>query len=329
MGALVSRGSHGRGGDPIALAEAARAPAHDTPEWLDGVVDAARTLLDQGLGAVGWIANLRGRGGTDALSLRGTPRGYRGLVVETLARARELPIRAFDRGCLTLSDELGAGLTSHPWVMRYRRLGQRDAFGISHSTPDGRGILLSVPLREVRTTTAAERRRWLRLMAHVAAGLRAREGSPAAILRADGRVEHAERGARLPQVRSALREATVRSERARGRMRRDDPDGALELWSAMVLGEYSLVDHFESDGRRYVVARRCSISSPASPGLTARELVVAAHSASGRPLKLIAYELGLSISTVATHLGRAMQKLGVASRSELAAALGPLATGAD
>jgi DNA-binding CsgD family transcriptional regulator len=37
----------------------------------------------------------------------------------------------------------------------------------------------------------------------------------------------------------------------------------------------------------------------------------------GHPNKLIGYSLGLSVSSVATHLASAMRKLGVRSRVEL------------
>jgi hypothetical protein len=41
---------------------------------------------------------------------------------------------------------------------------------------------------------------------------------------------------------------------ARGRMSKRNPERALQLWRALVDGRWSLVDSFETDGRRYVVA---------------------------------------------------------------------------
>jgi DNA-binding NarL/FixJ family response regulator len=63
-----------------------------------------------------------------------------------------------------------------------------------------------------------------------------------------------------------------------------------------------LVEHFESDGRRYCLARE---NPPAVHGLialTPRERCVSALAACGHSNKLIAYELGLGLGTVATHL---------------------------
>lgn len=331
MGALVRTGrsvGEARDGqaDALAVAEAARAPARTLDRWLGSVVEAARLALGDGLGAMGWIVDLRrGPAAIEAISFRATPAGLRRLVLRSTVRDAERTLPLFERGCATLRDHFGPRVGEHPLLADYRRAGQRDSFGIAHVLPEGRAIAIAVAQRSERTTTARERLRWRRVMAHVASGLRAREGRADAILRSDGRVEHAEAEVRADAgLRGALREATLRAERARGRMRREDPDGALEVWSAMVGGEYSLVDQFEHGGRRYVVARRCALPLRGTSGLTSRELVVAAHVASGRSLKLVGYELGLSISTVATHLGRAMRKLEVGSRAELAAVLGPL-----
>jgi DNA-binding CsgD family transcriptional regulator len=51
--------------------------------------------------------------------------------------------------------------------------------------------------------------------------------------------------------------------------------------------------------------------------LTPREKQVCARAAQGHSNKLIAHELGLSTSTVATFLGRAKRRLGVTSRTDL------------
>ena len=55
--------------------------------------------------------------------------------------------------------------------------------------------------------------------------------------------------------------------------------------------------------------------------LTRREREVALLAAQGRSSKMIGDHLGLSTRTVETHLASVYRKLGIASRSELAAAL--------
>lgn len=52
-------------------------------------------------------------------------------------------------------------------------------------------------------------------------------------------------------------------------------------------------------------------------GLSAREARVAAYAALGHDAAEIAYLLGISAATVATHLRSVQRKLGLASRSDL------------
>jgi DNA-binding CsgD family transcriptional regulator len=110
--------------------------------------------------------------------------------------------------------------------------------------------------------------------------------------------------------------------RGLSRVRERSPrHNGLELWHALVAGRWSLLDRFESDGRRYLVARRNDDDVRDPRGLTSRERQIAARAALGHSNKLIAYELGVSPSTVATFLTRALKKLGCATRAELRSAL--------
>jgi DNA-binding CsgD family transcriptional regulator len=87
----------------------------------------------------------------------------------------------------------------------------------------------------------------------------------------------------------------------------------------LVAGRWSLVDHFERSGRRYLVARRNDPSVRDPRALNLRERQVVWYASLGHSNKLIGYQLGLSFSTVATHLANATRKRGVASRVELIA----------
>jgi DNA-binding CsgD family transcriptional regulator len=90
---------------------------------------------------------------------------------------------------------------------------------------------------------------------------------------------------------------------------------SVELWSEFWLGDWFLVDHFDADGRRFLVARRDGRGS--RQGLSSRQWQVAMLVAGGYANKQIAHELGLAESTVATYLAQAMAKLGVRSRMDL------------
>jgi DNA-binding NarL/FixJ family response regulator len=91
------------------------------------------------------------------------------------------------------------------------------------------------------------------------------------------------------------------------------------MWKALVAGRWTLIDTFEGDGRRYLLAQRNDpeVRHAARAALTKREREVAGYAALGHSNKMIAYELGLSASTVATHLAEAARKLRVRSRSAL------------
>jgi DNA-binding NarL/FixJ family response regulator len=80
-----------------------------------------------------------------------------------------------------------------------------------------------------------------------------------------------------------------------------------------------LLDHFETGGKRYIVARfNEAVEANILEQLSPRERQVVAYVALGHANKVIAYELGLSPSTVAVLITRASRKLRVRSRAELA-----------
>jgi DNA-binding NarL/FixJ family response regulator len=139
------------------------------------------------------------------------------------------------------------------------------------------------------------------------------------VLTPTGMVEHADGDATTRAARERLREAVSALDRARGGLRRRDPDGAVDLWRVLVASRWSLVETFESDGRRYLVARVNEPRSGEFAPLTPREHDVLGYARMGHHNKLIAYELGLAPSTVRVLLSRAAAKLGATSRADLVA----------
>ncbi|HEX4446126.1 MAG TPA: LuxR C-terminal-related transcriptional regulator, partial [Polyangiaceae bacterium] len=179
------------------------------------------------------------------------------------------------------------------------------------------GVLSKKPEAFNQSTQAS----WRRVSAHIAAGLRLctkMAAGPAAlspetaeaVLTSSGRIEHATDTATPRAARDALQLGVRAIERARGPLRRSDPDEAIEVWRGLIAGRWSLVDHYDSDGRRYIVAHRNDPATPDPRALTERERQVVAYAALGQSNKLIAYELGLSPSTVGVLLARARAKLG-------------------
>jgi DNA-binding NarL/FixJ family response regulator len=140
-------------------------------------------------------------------------------------------------------------------------------------------------------------------------------------LRPSGAVDSALDEITTPGALAALRAAAVALNRAKGVLR-TNPDEALRAWTSLVSARWSLIDQFDSAGRRYIIAHANEPKAQGLPGLSQRERLVLQYAALGHPNKLIAYELGLTASTVATFFKRAMKKLGVRTRLELIA-LGP------
>lgn len=91
----------------------------------------------------------------------------------------------------------------------------------------------------------------------------------------------------------------------------------IEVWRGIVAGRWTVVAHFLRDGRQYLVARRRRADDPRYPLLTPREHEVAANAICGSSNKAIGYRLGISETTVATHLRKALEKLGIHSRIDL------------
>jgi len=219
-------------------------------------------------------------------------------------------------------------------AVRYRELtGGRihDAIGVVARDGRGAGLVLTECLREARRSTARERARWERAAAHLGAGLRLRrrlssldldDPNVEAILDSEGRVQEARGVARPTAARDVLRAAARAVDRARGDTR-TDPEEALELWRALVDGRWSLVDHYESDGKRWVVARRNDVADGDPRGLTPREQEVAELVGLGESNKAIAYRLDVSPSAVSLSVRGAIDRLGLSGRSELAAFFAP------
>lgn len=80
--------------------------------------------------------------------------------------------------------------------------------------------------------------------------------------------------------------------------------------------DWSLVDTFERDGKRYFVVAPGPHAS-GDPRLSPREQQVAALVKLGYSNKAIGWELDVSASTVATHLAQICKKLNVAGRVPL------------
>lgn len=209
-----------------------------------------------------------------------------------------------------------------------------EIMGVTCPSVARRGLVLTVYSSEVRTKKVSVNT-WLRIGTHLSHAARLREtlgkaqaslevGRDGALLNEDGAVVHAEGAARSLDARQALRDAARAVDRARGSQLRQDAEAALLSWKGLVEGRWSLVDQFDSDGRRFLVARRNDPAFRRPRVLSSRERHVAALAAVGHPSKVIAYQLGISTAAATATLTRALHKLGLQSRAELATVAGVL-----
>lgn len=314
----------------LCVVEAAYRIVDGTDAWLDGVLAAARSLLDAGLGAIAYTYRLADDG---RMFLTSAPRGTGGALPayaeEGTRYAERTPpalVRAMfvaDPPVVTLS-ELWRSMP-HDRFPEFRPFesmaahGLGDYLAVRGCNPSGTGLMIGALFDRPRVVHEIEVERWRLLRAHLLAGLRLGRGlEDEAVLEPGGRVVHAEKAARSARALEALRRRARQIDRARSAPGRRDPAHALEAWEGLVSGRWSLIDRFDSDGRRYLVARRNDPHAAAPRALSARERQILAYAALGYANKHIAYTLGLAPSTVSSHLRTAMRRIGVPSRAALA-----------
>jgi DNA-binding CsgD family transcriptional regulator len=315
----------------LAVVEAAYRLDLSTTDWLAGIVSAARAALDHGLGAACVLFRIAPEG---TVSLASEPCGAGAVPDGYLDLVRSVPF-ALSAGDVEESWAHPMSLDTTSGV--YRRIapgarladwsvyqpalaiGIHDDLAAKLLDPTGRGcILLGPSPREIATVDPGAEARWQQVMTHILAALRLREALPheEAVIEPSGRITHAEGEARARTARESLREAALSIDRARTRS--TDPELALRAWRGLVSGRWSLVDRFDRDGRRFLVARRNSPAVQAPRALSKRARQVLAYAALGYSNKHIAYALGLAPSTVSTHLRAGMRQLGLRDLAALA-----------
>jgi DNA-binding CsgD family transcriptional regulator len=206
-------------------------------------------------------------------------------------------------------------------------VGWRDLLVVNGLDPTGHGVYVAAARRSAREVPRPLRARWTRVAVHMAAAWRLRRtlrdaaarsiDSAEAVLAPDGKVADARDTARSPQARQALTHVARVIETARTQRGQKNGDRAVAEWTGLIAARWSLVDHFESDGKRWLVARRNDVADVGQAALSPRELQAVAFVALGHNNKLIAYEMGITAETVRVLLHRAARKLGARDRVEL------------
>jgi DNA-binding NarL/FixJ family response regulator len=321
--------------DWVGLIEAGYALEGDHETWLRGVLEHAAALAKRGF----WPTI-----GT----YHYTPRKLQLEHTATLgpAHARDIlkastgvhstTVNHFFRGgpaVTSLSEALYAREPSLSDLVRRLTDGVvHDKLAVKGLTGQGSAVILCWLFGERVAPTPQERHRWQCVASHLGAGLRLREvagvldlaaASVEAVFDGGGKIHDLRVGAARRATRAALRDAVCRLDKLRSTQGRRDPDHALPAWEGLVCGRWSLVDHFDSDGRRFVLALKNDPSFPDPRGLTVRERQVAEFLGQGHAVKEISYMLGISRSAVTNCTARAIHKLGLGSLADLAAFFAP------
>lgn len=192
--------------------------------------------------------------------------------------------------------------------------------GLNCPTQTGGLLVVGAIHDEPMPVTAAQHAFWLPVAEHLAAGARLREHvTPEAdavfrVDRGDVVTEHLTTEAAATSARAKLRRAVVQRERQRARSRATRE----ELWPAVIDGRWTLIDRFDENGRRYLLA----VQNPAGPQvqmLSPRERSVIAAMRRGEANKAIAIELDVSEATISRIANSALAKLGLGISDLLAA----------
>ncbi len=321
--------------DWIALVEAGYALEGTDQCWLERVLNRAAPLFGRGM----WpgIVSYRFTPSTvkiEEVAVRG-PESLIPMIYESTRASPEAVDLVYRSGIAvaTMSETVFSRLPAEKERMRRITRGvMQDVLGIKAHTGKGRAVMMTLPLLRTSRATRLERSRWSRVVSHLGAGLRLRRATDAlaldgsaveAILAPGGLVYDARCAARCASARELLRRAVQRIEWVRSRAGRADPDRALASWDGLIAGRWSLVDRFDTDGRRFVVACRNDPVHSDPRGLTQGERQVAEYVGLGCSNKEIGYTLGVSLSAVSNSTARAQAKLGLSSRAELSAFFAP------
>ena len=325
----------------VDLFDASYAASPDDKAWTTRVLRALMSLTSARTGASFHFTSDYDQNGFRLRSLTGDtaigPDGESGTTLNAIVSWRP-PVDATERilgrtqgDTATATTRLGADLAQSPGWRECWPAPIVDSLGLVSRDANGDGLCAVVGLDRVTALSPRESRVMTKLATHVGAGDRLRRAQRPrvlddadAIFTPSGKVLHAQESARDNQP--ALDEGRRRRDEARRTTH--DVEKALEIWKGLVAGRWSLVDHLDTDGKRFLLAIRNAPSVDKRADLTPRERRACALVAMGHPDKEVAYMLGISTASVSASLHRARQKLGVGSRADLVA-LWRRATGSD
>jgi len=324
----------------IDLTEAAYDLSLDDEKWLPTILERGLSVLDHGLGVAGYEYGRPPDGGEVELRnihVASGPDDFAERHMRALSTTDPEILRLQLRPGFAMTGSENSRLIGRPQDLEHYISHVdycKDVLFLTAVDSDGAGVAIVAPLEETASLSRHEAERWQMLAAHIETGHRLRQGlsgrdgethphtdlphDAEAIFDASSyQMTDAVASAKANAATAKLRDAALRVDRARGPMRNEDPEHALETWKALVRGRWSMIDWFDSDDRRFVLAIPNAPHVANPRGLTERESQIVSLAALGHTNKMIAYRLGLSTTRVSTVLRTAMKKLGFRTRAQL------------
>jgi DNA-binding CsgD family transcriptional regulator len=297
--------------------------------YIRELVEKALPILDAGVGLLGYTYDARDRRQAHIThhAVAGVFRAewltefYTTLAAATAGAQPEDTPTGFDSWRGLTCEQATAVPGMKPFLPYFKIIGGSvDTFAINALDASGFGLWLGAPMLNTRRVPEKRRTLFTRFAAHLASAFRMRRVGTQkreAVLSPNGKVLHAEHEAKPSAMREELRLAAVAFDQARSKFK-SDAEHATRRWRPLVETRWSLIDEFDTDGKRFVIAVENTppVHDARSKELSARELQVLTHAHLGHSNKVIAYELGLAASTVRVLLQRAAQKLGARTRAD-------------
>lgn len=280
-------------------------------EWLSGIADAARRFAVDSPGVV--VRYIEARAGLlMGMSAASSPfPSYVSALEEMGKGALAEPARAatlLSRTRAFRSSELAAELGctasfSRLFTRRTERFGEVDTLHLVGADDGGKALCLHIGISSGETRAIGTKRVWNQMAMHLAAAARLRR-AVAPLVRADA-------------AHTPLRQAAEAADRDPTSRLKPALDSTLDPWRRLIDGHWSVMDAFDSGGRRIIMLCPNPPELVEDCRLTRRERQVIAEIGRGGRETKTAVTLGISISTVRTHLARALEKLRIARVTDL------------
>jgi DNA-binding CsgD family transcriptional regulator len=319
--------------DGLAIISAAYSFSSTLKQWITELLRV--TDRSMGVGLPGFACVFQAANGTisiertSAAALRLAPDSLRS-IFDSITSGRPAWVRSCCAGGRPSRVLLTTGIG---WVSQSRRRAKlsaavmRNSLNIICIDVDDIGVLISLARPTGATIPQGARRALISLAGHIIPGRRLRDhfnapGRPLPVTAATAFPPPKDRALQgdgeptLARARQNLQLAARDIERA-GATLRDGTGRILRPLGGVASANCFLVDHFESDGKRFIVALENAPLTSTLSALSPAERTVVAHAARGLSTKEVGYALGITDSTVRVLIMRAARRCGVKTRGDL------------